>query len=199
MHDRIFSVVNAAIELDIRERLGAGDLQGAVTAGLTAYGPQILGYLRAVLRDGTAAEEAFSLWSEFVWTGIGGFRAEASFRTWAHKLAYSAVQRVLRDPFRRRGERLATTAMGRIVQDAYSTATAFLEVQGQQHLDTLRATLSADEQTLLILRIDRGLRWREIASVMDLPSGNVPALRKRYERIKERLRRQVDEQGLGRE
>ncbi len=188
-----------ALEGKLRDLLAAGDVAGATTAALQGFGPEILGYQRAVLRDDWAAQEAFSLWSEFVWKGIGGFRGDASFRTWAHKLAYTAVQRWLRDPFRRRGERLATTAMGQIVQQAYSTATAFLEHHGQRHLDSLRATLSAEEQTLLILRIDRQLPWKEIAQVLDLEPSSVPALRKRYERIKRRLRKLVDAQGLRRE
>jgi RNA polymerase sigma-70 factor (ECF subfamily) len=50
----------------------------------------------------------------------------------------------------------------------------------------LRSSLSADDQTLLILRVDRAMSWREIAHVIG--DAHEPALRKRYERIKNRLR-----------
>ena len=52
-------------------------------------------------------------------------------------------------------------------------------------IQKLREELSADEQTVLILRVDRGLSWNEVAEVMDVDAASV---RKRFERIKEKLR-----------
>jgi RNA polymerase sigma-70 factor (ECF subfamily) len=57
----------------------------------------------------------------------------------------------------------------------------------------LRESLDPDEQTLLILRIDRQMAWTDIARIMggDAPeaeSRQAATLRKRFERLKERLR-----------
>ena len=61
----------------------------------------------------------------------------------------------------------------------------------------LRAKLSPDEQALLTLRVDRELEWREIARVLaddeladDAAVTRAAAgLRKKFERLKEKLRR----------
>ena len=57
----------------------------------------------------------------------------------------------------------------------------------------MRSTLAPDEQSLLTLRLDRGLAWADIAAVMDADSAT---LRKRYERLKNRLRARAAEDGI---
>ena len=69
----------------------------------------------------------------------------------------------------------------------------------------MRDQLSQDERTLLILRIDRGLSWSEVAVVLLGPNGDMDeeaigreaaACRKRFERVKARLRKMADAAGL---
>lgn len=67
--------------------LDAGDLSGAATEALRGYGPQVLGYLTAVLRDEDDAHDVFSQFAEDLWRGLPGFRRESSIRTWAFRLA----------------------------------------------------------------------------------------------------------------
>ena len=84
------------------------------------------------------------------------------------------------------------------------TAT-FLQTGFRSQIQNLRAQLTLEQQELLILRLDRGLSWRDIALI--LKDGNGPEdaaalkqhtqmLRKRFGRIKERLRRSAMESGL---
>jgi len=65
-----------------------------------------------------------------------------------------------------------------------------LDRQSDQ-LEELRRELSPEEQNLLALRIDQQLSWEEVATV--LPSAGEPPsvamLRKRFERLKERIAR----------
>jgi RNA polymerase sigma-70 factor (ECF subfamily) len=77
--------------------LDAGDPPGAATVAVRGYDPQILGYLRAVLRDEDAAAEGFSRFAEGLWKGIGGFRGDASALTWAYRVAWGAVCELRRD------------------------------------------------------------------------------------------------------
>jgi RNA polymerase sigma-70 factor, ECF subfamily len=65
-------------------------------------------------------------------------------------------------------------------------------------LERLRESLTAEEQTLLYLRLDQQLEWNEVAEVLSAtgPVVEAAALRKRYERLKERLARMVRERGL---
>ncbi len=62
--------------------LDASDLRGAATEALRQYGTSILLYLRSLLGDHEAAYEAFSEFSENLWSALPRFRREASFRTW---------------------------------------------------------------------------------------------------------------------
>jgi RNA polymerase sigma-70 factor (ECF subfamily) len=182
----------------IAELRAQGDLREAAGVVLRAYGPQILGYLCAVLRDEDAAQEAFSAFAEDLWTGLGGFRGEASARVWAFRLAWHAAARQARDPYRRRGRRLETEEYSRIAAEIRSTATAQWVDDRSRKLAALRAALTPDEQTLLILRVDKGLPWGEIAFVLSAPEAPVEeaALRKRFERVKAKLARRAREEGL---
>jgi RNA polymerase sigma-70 factor (ECF subfamily) len=64
----------------------------------------------------------------------------------------------------------------------------------------LREELDPDEQTLLVLRIDRDMAWDEIAEVIHGPGADprertrqTASLRKRFERTKDRLRALVEQ------
>jgi RNA polymerase sigma-70 factor (ECF subfamily) len=187
-----------AAERQIRVTLDAGDAPAAATAAIRAYGPGILGYLRAVLRDESSAEEVFARFCEALWKGLPGFRGEASFSTWAHKLAWSAAQRYLDDPYRRRVVRLETPALHKVAAEVYSSTRPGASQLRRDRVASLRQRLSPDEQTLIILRVDRKLSWREIALVMadrDAPAAEA-ALRKRFERVKEKIKTLAAREGL---
>src|SRR5262252_1465225 len=186
----------------IEQRIGAcldrGDVKQAATEALRGYGPQILAYLSGVLRDDEAAAEVFSEFSEDLWRGIGAFRRESSFRTWAYRLAWNAARQLARDPFRKRGQRLMTSEWAAIAQEVRSSATTQRQFEIQGRLAKLRTALHPDEQSLLILRVDRELSWKEVAQVMS-ESGtplNELAWRKRFERLKIRLHKMAKKEGL---
>ncbi len=183
-------MIDAALEGRIREAIDRDDFRAATTEAVRGYGPQIAGYLRAVLRSDDAAVEAFSQFCEFVWKGIPKFRQEASFLTWSYQLAWAAVRRISEDPYRRRARRLTTGEMEGLAAEVYSTGLERRE-QAMNRVAELRAQLTAAEQTLLVLRIDRRLSWKEIALVLDEggePAAAASALRKRFERLKGKVR-----------
>jgi RNA polymerase sigma-70 factor (ECF subfamily) len=183
-------------EARIRALLSAGDTRGAATEAMRAFGPKIYGYLRAVLRDDTDAGDAFSLFGENLWRGISTYRGEASFRTWAYRIAWNAALAVRDEAWRRHGRRLETSEASRLADEIRTTA-ARVERE-RTALDALRETLSPEEQTLLVLRIDQGLSWDEIAHVLGQEGSSVESatLRKRFERLKERLASLARERGL---
>src|SRR5215475_15208046 len=100
---------HSTIEQQIASCLDRGDVKEAATEALRGYGPQILAYLAGVLRDDEAAAEVFSEFSEDLWRGIGAFRRESSFRTWAYRLAWHAAKRFRRDAFRRHARPFETS------------------------------------------------------------------------------------------
>ena len=65
-------------------------------------------------------------------------------------------------------------------------------------LARLRTLLPPEDHALLVLRLDREMSWEEIADVLSASGTPVSAaaLRKRYERVKERLARRARDEGL---
>lgn len=185
------------LEQTIAGHLAAGDLAEAATAALHRLGPQILGYLAATLRDDEAAYDVFGHFSEQLWKSIATFRGESSFKTWAYKLVIHAVGRYRRDGYRRRGQPLGSD-ISAIAADVRSRTPAYQRTEVKDRVARLREALDADEQTLLFLRIDQGLAWADVAAIVS--EGGEPvseaALRKRFERAKERLRELAASDGL---
>src|SRR5205823_2050049 len=128
---------------------------------------------------------------------IEHFRRESSFRTWAYVIAWNAAQRFLRDPYRRRKEHLRTTAAAEIAEEVRSLSSAYAQQTTNDRLAKLRERLRPEEQTLLILRFDRELTWKEIARVLS-PSRPIDEalLRKRFERLSAKVRKLAEKAGL---
>jgi RNA polymerase sigma-70 factor (ECF subfamily) len=186
-----------AEEERVEALLAQGELRAAATEAIRLLGPRILGYLRAVLRDENDAAEAFSIFAESLWRGLKSFRGECAFRTWAYKVAWNAALRLRDDAYRRRGRRLASSEASRLAEEVRTSSVMRHERQSAA-LERLRAALTAEEQTLLVLRVDQALPWEDVAHVLSGPQGrpDPAALRKRFERLKERLARKAREEGL---
>src|ERR1700679_11597 len=158
-----------AHEQRIRDRCDAGDTKGAATALLEAYGGEVLGFLVARLRDREAAAEVFSRFTEDLWKGMGAFRWECSARVWAYMLARHAASHHLRHERRYRGRHVSLARAGPLsaLEERIRTATlTSARTEARSRAAKLRERLPIEDQTLLILRINRRLGWREIALVM---------------------------------
>jgi RNA polymerase sigma-70 factor (ECF subfamily) len=187
----------ATPEDQVKQLLAAGDQRGAATLALREYGPKILGYLQVVLRDEADAADAFSVFAENLWKGLETWRGEASLRTWAYKLAWNAALNLRDEAWRRHGRRFHTSEASKLA-DEIRTKTVIKVERQRAKLNTLRAELSDEEQTLLVLRIDQSLAWEEIAEVLATPEvrPDTAMLRKRFERLKERLAKLARSRGL---
>jgi RNA polymerase sigma-70 factor (ECF subfamily) len=183
----------ADLETQVRKLLAAGDDGAAATRVIEALGPPVLGYLCKV--HGTDdGKDVFSSWEVAVWKSLPAFRFEASLRVWSYRLAWNAAARFHGDPWRRRRERLATSAASRL-PDASSSR----QVGGRRgDLEELSDELDPEETTLLMLRLQREMTWEEISAVLSEEGRPLkpPALRKRYQRIKDRMARRARGKGL---
>jgi RNA polymerase sigma-70 factor (ECF subfamily) len=187
------------VELDkhVRERLATDGPDAAATLLIELLGPAILRYLRSMLRVEDDAADAFSIWSENVWTGLPAFRGESSLKTWGYRLAWNVAQNLRNEAWRRRGQRLATGQASALAQSIRTRSVLVVERQ-RQALDELRAALSEEDRSLLVLRLDQQLSWNEVAEVLAAEGKRIePAtLMKRYERVKARLGELARERGL---
>jgi RNA polymerase sigma-70 factor, ECF subfamily len=190
-------VVDFELERVIAAGLASGDAAAAATAALKGLGPQILGFLSATLRDDDAGFDVFSQFSEELWKSIASFRGESSFKTWAYRLAMHAVSRYRRDPYRRRGEPLASAA-SELALEVRERTPPYQRTEVKDRFARLREQLDADDQTLLFLRVDQDLSWNDVAAVMSEGGATIDAgaLRKRFERAKARLKELAARDGL---
>ena len=181
----------------VREQLDRGEQREAASAALHALGPPVLGYLEAIVKDPDAARDVFQVFAEEMWRALPGWRGEGSLRAWCYRLAWRAHARFRREAWQKRRERLRTTMASRIAASIASNESR-LPGGREDRLARLRATLTPEEQTLLILRLDRELSWSEVAEVLshDADPVDPPALRKRFERLRDKLARLAKEQGL---
>jgi RNA polymerase sigma-70 factor, ECF subfamily len=186
-----------ALEARVRELVAAGDVRAATTEAMRRLGPEILQYVRSLLRDEDAAGDAFSEFAENLWKGLATFRWNASLRTWAYRIATNAVADVRSEAWRRHGRRFATGEATNMAEELRTKTVVKVERQ-RQTLDALREGLSMDERSLLSLRLDRGLSWAEISEILSAEGKTVAvdALMKRFERLKERLATRARELGL---
>ncbi|HSN91113.1 MAG TPA: sigma factor [Anaeromyxobacteraceae bacterium] len=185
------------LDQQAREHLDRGDHRGAASLVLHELGPPVLGYLQAIVRDADDARDVFQLFAEELWQALPGWRVEGSLRAFSYRIAWRAHARFRRDAWRKRRERLRTTMASRIAASIVSNESR-LPGGRKDRLARLRDSLTPEEQTLLILRLDRDLSWDEVAEVLSRDADRVdpPALRKRFERLKEKLTRLAKEQGL---
>jgi RNA polymerase sigma-70 factor, ECF subfamily len=185
----------------IRQLIEQGDAAGATQLILQAYGVEVLGYLMTLVKDESAASDAFADACESVLKNVLKFRGESSTRTWFYAIVRHAAYHEVRSQRRRRGDRLS--GLQEVLVAPVRTATAaFQRTAVKDEVSRLRDALSDDERELLLLRVDRRLSWNEIAQVrLGQPSAEeltreAARCRKQFERAKTHLRRLAQEAGL---
>jgi RNA polymerase sigma-70 factor (ECF subfamily) len=188
----------AALDLRVAALVAAGDGGAAATAILGDLGPGLLGYLTAILRDDDDAREVLAAVAEHLLTAVTRFRGESTVKTWAYRIAWRTAMRFRDDPHRRRCAALHSSLAERLPAAERSSTAVYQRTATRDWLTQARSELSLEDQSLLTLRLDRGMSWADVAQVMagDDRSPDVAALRKRYERIKARLRQTAERDGL---
>jgi RNA polymerase sigma-70 factor (ECF subfamily) len=186
-----------ADELDARIRalLARGEADRATEKILREYGDELARYLRSMCPSEADAQEAFSRMSEELWKSLARFDSRCSVRTWCYMLARHSAIYIRTRP---RHERELLVSSIPSVQQAATEMWSHSLVDAVRARDVyaeIKQALDDDDQTLLALRVDRNLAWREIALVLlgeDASDSEVTrksaTLRKQFERVTERLR-----------
>lgn len=178
--------------------MSAGDARAAASEAIRGLGPQVLRYLRSLLQNEGDAADAFSLFGERLWKGIPGFHWDAPLHTWAYRLAWSAAVDVVNQAWRRKGRRLGTSEASRLAAEVRTHSAVRIERQ-RRIVHRMCDALSAEDRSLLVLRIENELSWEEIAAILST-DGRRPlrpnTIVKRFERIRERLATIAKDQGL---
>jgi RNA polymerase sigma-70 factor (ECF subfamily) len=188
-----------ALEGRILAALDRDNLSQAATHIIRGYGPEVLGFLVGIHGDHDEASETFAQTCEDLWRGLPGFARRSSVRTWLYTLArYAAYDRLDKRGRARRRTVPLSDVVSQLQARVRDKTLSFLKSETRSRLAELRATLPVDDQTLLILRLDKKLEWNDIARVMgcDNLTRESARLRKRYQLAKDRLRALAKKEGL---
>jgi len=195
-------------ECAIRQACEDGNYGYATTLLIERFGPQIRRFIASRVAGPVSAAEVFSDFSLDVWRGLPGFGWRCPVRAWAFTLARNASNRYVTAPVRRATRNIPLSDV--TVAEPFVDPTEDTEPTPRhlcsttkQRVRALRATLSHEEQQLLALRVDAGMRWRDLTLALE---GDIedPAtlkrvtarMRKRFQLAKEKLRDAVIRDGL---
>ena len=191
------------LEQQIQSLLEKGDLQRASSRADEGYGPEVFGLLVSLDRDTRDASEVFSQTCEDLWVGLERFEGRCSMRTWLYTLARHAAARFRRSPHRRPGRRMALSQVSEVADRVRTQTLPFLRTEAKSELARIREALDEEDRALLVLRVDRGLSWNDIALVFagdDASKATLERtsarLRKRFQAVKSEIRKRAREAGL---
>ena len=191
-------------EAGMRAAAGRDRWDVVATLVLQAYGQELLEYLIATARSESDGADAFSIFTERMWRGLPRFRWEATARTWCYTLARRALAEVKRTAPARRAKLHAplsqTPELAALAADVRTRTVTFLRTAARDALAEVRDGLEPEDRELLILRVDRKLAWRDVARIMSEDEAldaaaldrRTAALRKRFEKLKDKLRIAVE-------
>jgi RNA polymerase sigma-70 factor, ECF subfamily len=183
-------IVSTDDEVELRRLWDGGDFKAVTTLALERYGPGILGAQIAQLQSPSDASEAFSLFAEDLWKGMAGFRWRCTLRAWAYRIAHNAAVRWVTDHERSPDRNVPMDQGGvfELAERIRSSTEVHLRTEVKSEIRRLREALSPEDQRILILRIDRGLKWSEIAAVLADADLTDDGLDRETARLRQRLR-----------
>lgn len=194
-------------EACIRNAFVEGDFELTARLTLQAYSREIFNFLAARMRAPSDAEEIFSMFAEDLWAGLPKFAWRCSMRTWAYTLARNAANRYATAAHRRPQHNVRLSLPGvfsQLVEQVRYSTHIYQRTDAKNRFVALREQLDADDQLLLILRVDRKLSFRDLAFTLsgdpDLDDKAVTReaarLRKSFERVKAQLKLLAQQEGL---
>ena len=160
-----------------------GDLS-ALKELMERYRDPLMAFIYSVIRDYHRAEDIFQETFIRVYRQARRFRAGAGFRTWLYTIAMNRCRDSLRKARRRptlplemetggrggmTGQRLIDTVAGGGADPREEAGGRELEAIFRREL----AGLSEEHRQVVIMSRLNGLKYREIAKVLDIPSGTV--------------------------
>lgn len=182
------------LETELRALCAAKAYRRAAELALSGYGPEIRKLMKVTFKDDYRVDDAFGAFSEAMLTSLPGFRWESSFRTWVYSVAHNVCLSLIRSGQTRERPLAEGGLDDRPVLDRTQTQ-PWLRTEVKSRFRALQERLSAHEQQILALRLDRRLPWPEVARAMadhelspEELEKRATVLRQQFQRIKTRLR-----------
>lgn len=206
------------LEVKARAACEAGHHDLAMGHLVEAYGGELLRFLAVRLGDPDAASEVYSDVVERLWRNLPRFEWRHGARGYCYAIARNCATNYSTAAGRRPDRNLSLSkASASAVAERIRTATMpFLRTEVKDRFRALREQLPLEDQTLLTLRLDRELSWRELAVAMSVHGDEeeggdggtmtkpteaelvreAARLRQRFKAAKEKLRTFATREGL---
>lgn len=199
------------VEAELMRLRAEGKLNEVATLAVNTYGPDVLGFLAAILHDQADAGDAFAQACENLWRGLPRFEARSTVKTWFYTLARNAALRLRGSGTHNR--HVPLSMVSELVEQVRSRTALHLRSQVKSKLSEIRDELDEADRALLVLRVDRAMSWNDIARVMGRSDGGTEGdaeddvsdeelarasarLRQRFQTIKKTIRDRARESGL---
>jgi RNA polymerase sigma-70 factor (ECF subfamily) len=150
------------LDAEVHSLVLAGREREAADLLLTRLSPELRPFLHRLLGDVALADEALSATAERLWRGLSRFRWECSLRSWSYIVARREASRCRMR--RARAGAKQTTLSAAEGLSAPATTGRTVSTTRRDLLENLRASLSDEDRDLLVLRVERGLAWKEVAA-----------------------------------
>lgn len=135
-----------------------------------------------------------------MWKGLADFAWRSSFRTWFYRIARNAAGRHRARPHNQPGRVAPLSQVSELAARVRSRTLTHLRSEVHDQFAKLRASLDEERHMLLVLRLNRGLSFKEVARVMteeeleDAELDRAAArMRQRFQAIKTSLRQQAEQ------
>jgi RNA polymerase sigma-70 factor (ECF subfamily) len=191
------------VESEVARLRAEGRLKEVATLVIERYGPEVLSFLETMFRDHADAGDVFAQACEDLWKGLPRFEGRASIKTWFYTLARHAASRLRRSSHHKRLAPLSD--ISDVAERVRSRTRPHLKTEIKVGFAQIRASLDESDRMLLVLRVDRGMSWNDVARVMaDAEDGDsdealarvAARLRKRFQSVKETIRERAIASGL---
>jgi RNA polymerase sigma-70 factor (ECF subfamily) len=191
------------VEAEVARLREAGRMKEVATLAIESYGPEVLSFLQTMLRDHADAGDAFAQACEDMWKGLPRFQGRSSMKTWFYTLARHSASRLRRSSPQRRLASLSE--ISDVAERVRSRTRPHLKTEVKLGFAAIRAALDDADRMLLVLRVDRGMSWNDVARVManeddddseDEIAKSAARLRKRFQSVKETIRARAIATGL---
>jgi len=193
------------LETELQTLLAEGRHREAATGAIDTYGPEIVGFLGALLGNASDADDAFAQACEDLWKGLPQFEGRSSMRTWMYTVARHAALRLARSPYRRANRHVGESQLDDAVARVRTATAPHLRTDVKSAFAAIRDALEPEDRALLVLRVDREMDWKDISMVLfpdeaARSAGDLTRLtarlRKRFQKVKEEVRTRAKEAGL---
>ena len=175
--------------IEIRLKVEPARLADATRSILSRYASEVRAFLRPRTNSRVSTEEVFSAFSEDVWKGLPGVRADGRIRSWIYVVARNALARHLRSKQRWRSRHVAAE-LDELQAERRSIASQLGDLG---ELQPLLAAVAEADRLLLEQRLVLAMPWRDIALGRGLTSEveltrEAARLRKRFQLLLQSLR-----------